>query len=416
LTHVPDKAARIVIVGAGHAGGRAAEALREAGHTGPLSLVGGELYPPYERPPLSKDMLSGAMPAERTYLRPWQWYANASIVLRTGSAAVEIDRSHRRVRLADGDTLSYDLLVLATGARARRLNVPGADGANVFTLRGIDDALAVKRRLAAGKRLAVIGAGFVGLEIAATARRCGMEVTVLETAAQPLARVVASEFGYFFADLHRREGVEIRTGVTVDAIDSDARGVRLYTSDGVTVTADAAVVGIGAVPNTELAEAAGLTVDDGIVVDQWGRSSDPRVRAIGDVSRHFNPFLNRHIRLESWHNAQSQAVTVARAMMGDAAPYAEVPWFWTDQYDVNVQIAGAPVRWDSVVARGEPFENGYMHIFMEQDVPVGAIAINNGREMRSLRKMIAQRDRVDRDALGDPARKLQDLAAGANKQ
>jgi NADPH-dependent 2,4-dienoyl-CoA reductase/sulfur reductase-like enzyme len=410
----PNKAVRIVIVGAGHAGGRAAEALRGAGHTGPLSLVGGELHPPYERPPLSKQMLSGAIAAEKTYLRPWEWYTNSAITLRTGSVAVEIDRLHQRVRLADGDALSYDLLVLATGARARRLNVPGIDGPNVFMLRGIDDALAVKRRLVAGGRLAVVGAGFIGLEIAATARRCGMEVTVIEAAAHPLARVVASEFGFFFADLHRREGVQIRTGVTVSSIDSDADGVRLYTSDGVTVTADAAVIGVGAVPNTELASAARLAVDDGIVVDEWGRSSDARILAVGDVSRHFNPFLGRHIRLESWHNAQSQAVAVARTMMGGAEPYAEVPWFWTDQYDVNVQIAGAPVRWDSVVARGVPYQPGYMHIFMADDVPVGAIAINNGRDMRWLRRMIARRDKVDREVLRDPGRKLQDLVARAS--
>lgn len=406
-----NKSMRIVIIGAGHAGGKTAEALRDAGHTGPLSLVGSELHPPYERPPLSKEMLSGAMAVEKTYLRPWEWYTDLAIALRTGSVAVEIDRSRQQVRMADGDTLSYDLLVLATGARARRLNVPGIDGPNIFMLRGIDDALALKRRLVGGGHLAVVGAGFIGLEIAATARRSGMEVTVIEAAAQPLARVVASEFGFFFADLHRREGVEIRTGVTVSSIDSDAGGVRLYTSDGVTVIADAAVIGIGAVPNTELAAAAGLAVEDGILVDQWGRSSDTRVLAVGDVSRHFNPFLGRHIRLESWHNAQCQAVAVARAMMGNTAPYDEVPWFWTDQYDVNVQIAGAPVQWDSVVSRGAPYQPGYVQVFMAEDVPVGAIAINNGREMRWLRQMIAKRDKVDREGLRDPGRRLQDLVA-----
>jgi NADPH-dependent 2,4-dienoyl-CoA reductase/sulfur reductase-like enzyme len=406
--------ARIVIVGAGHAGGKMAEALRDAGHVGPLSLVGGETHPPYERPPLSKEMLGGQVPAESTYLHPREWYADSSIALRTGTVAVEVDRHKQIVHLADGDALPYDLLVLATGARARRLNVPGVDGPNVFTLRGIDDALAVKSRLVAGRRLAVVGAGFIGLEIAATARRHGMEVIVIEAAMHPLARMVTSDIGYFFADLHRSEGVEMRTGVTVSSISGDASGVRLYTDDGVTTSADIAVIGVGAVPNTELATRANLEVDDGVVVDQWGRSSDPRIFAVGDVSRHFNPFLGRHVRLESWHNAQSQPIAVARAMMGGTDPYIEVPWFWTDQYDLNIQIAGSPIQWDSVVARGNPFSPGYVHVFLANDVPVGAIAINNGRDMRWLRQMIAKRDKVEPDALRDPRRKLQEFVAIAS--
>ncbi|SIT49292.1 Anthranilate 1,2-dioxygenase system ferredoxin--NAD(+) reductase component [Paraburkholderia piptadeniae] len=406
--------ARIVIVGAGHAGGKMAEALREAGHVGPLSLVGGESHPPYERPPLSKEMLGGESTVESTYLHPREWYASSSIALRTGSVAVELDRQQQMVHLANGDALPYDLMVMATGARARRLNVPGVDGPNIFTLRGIDDALAVRSRLVAGGRLAVVGAGFIGLEIAATARRHGMEVIVIEAALHPLARMVSSDIGYFFADLHRNEGVEVRTGVMVSSIDSDASGVRLYTDDGVTTTADIAVIGVGAVPNTELAARANLAVDDGIVVDQWGRSSDDRIFAVGDVSRHFSPFLGRHVRLESWQNAQNQPVAVARAMMGGTEPYSEVPWFWTDQYDLNIQLAGSPIQWDSVVARGNPYSPGYVHVFVADDVPVGAIAINNGRDMRFLRQMIARREKVDLEALRDPRRKLQEIAALAS--
>jgi len=404
-----NKDARIVIVGAGHAGSRMAEALREAGHAGPLSLVGGEMYPPYERPPLSKEMLGGQIAVESTYLHTRDWYDNASIALRTGSLAVEIDRHSRKVHLDDSDILPYDFLVLATGARPRRLNVPGADGPNIFMLRGIDDALAIRNRLVPGRRLAVIGAGFVGLEIAATARRAGMEVLVIESAMHPLARMVSSDVGYFFADLHRREGVEIRTGVTVSSISSDPSGVRLYTADGVSTQADTVVIGIGAVPNTELATSANLKVDDGILADQWGRSSDERIFAIGDVSRHFNPFLGRYVRLESWQNAQNQPVAVAKAMLGGTEPYAEVPWFWTDQYDLNIQIAGSPIKWDSVVTRGEPFSSGYVQAFLENGVLVGAITINNGRDMRRLRQMIANREKFRLDAFMASKRKSQVL-------
>ena len=400
----------IVIVGAGHAGGCAAAALRTAGFKGPVTLIGSERYLPYERPPLSKELLAGAIPHEKTFLRPAAFYEDAQIALRLGETVAAIDRQAQRLELEAGGNLAYDALLLTTGARARRLPLPGGDGPRVFYLRDIDDSLALRERLQEGTRLAVIGAGFIGLEVAATARKRGVEVTVLELAPLPLARVAAPEIGAFVAALHRRKGVDLQTGIKVTAIEDLGDGLRISAEGSEPILADYAAIGIGAQPNTELAQAAGIETRDGILVDAQGRSSDPGIFAAGDVTRHLNPLFGRQIRLEAWQNAQNQAIAVAKIMAGGQDPFSEVPWFWTDQYEVNLQMAGAPVRWDQVVWRGEPTEPGFTLFQLLEGKPVAAVTVNNARDMRFARMLIQRAQVVDASALADKAIKLQDLA------
>jgi NADPH-dependent 2,4-dienoyl-CoA reductase/sulfur reductase-like enzyme len=399
----------IVIVGAGHAGGRAAEALRAAGFAGPVTLLGEERHPPYERPPLSKELLEGAVPVEKAYLHPASWYEEARIALRLGARVAAIDRGAQRVRLEDGTSLPYAGLLLATGARPRRLPIPGGDGPRVHYLRVIEDSLALRAQLVPGRRLAVIGAGFIGLEVAAVARKRQCAVTVLELAPEPLGRVAAAPLGAYFGALHRRHGVDLLTGVAIEAIEAQGDGVTLVAKDGATFAADLVAVGIGAEPNTELAAAAGLAVDDGVVVDEWGRSSDERIFAAGDVTRHRNPLLGRHIRLEAWQNAQNQAIAVAKVMAGGREPFAEVPWFWSDQYDVNLQTAGVAEGWDRLLWRGAASDPAFTLFYMAGDRPVAAATVNNARDMRFARMLIARGAPVDAARLADKAVKLQEL-------
>jgi NADPH-dependent 2,4-dienoyl-CoA reductase/sulfur reductase-like enzyme len=404
---VSDK--HVVIVGAGHAGGRAAEALRAAGHTGRVTLVGTEKHPPYERPPLSKELLAGAIEHAKTYLNPGAFYTEKDIALRLGTTVGAIDRKNQRIELGNGETLPYDALLLTTGARARKLPLPGADGQRVFYLRDIDDSLALRAKLTEGVRIAVIGAGFIGLEVAATARKRGAQVTVLELAPQPLARVAAPELGDYLAKLHRAKGVDLRTGVKVTAIEDTGNELRIIVDGDDPVIADYAAIGIGAQPNVELAQTAGIETRDGIIVDQFGRSSDAAVFAAGDVTRHLNPLLGRHVRLEAWQNAQNQGIAVAKIIAGGEQAFSEVPWFWTDQYETNLQMAGAPDKWDRVVFRGEPTDPGFTLFQLLDGKVVAAVTVNNARDMRFGRSLIQSGKIVDPALLSDKTTKLQDL-------
>jgi NADPH-dependent 2,4-dienoyl-CoA reductase/sulfur reductase-like enzyme len=406
----PDSDHLIVILGAGHSGGRAAEALRTAGFQGSVTVVGDESHPPYERPPLSKELLAGTYAVERTYIKPREYYEQAGIALRLGSAAVAIDREAQRVRLADGATLPYDSLLLTMGARPRRLSMPRGGGESVYYLRDIDDCLKLRAVLAARRHLIVIGAGFIGLEAAAVARMRGCAVTIVEAAATPLARVAPPELGAFFAELHRGRGVALHLGAAVTAIEQRGDAAIVQLASGETLSGDAVLVGIGAVPNSELATAADLAVDDGILVDAHGRSSDPLIFAAGDVTRHFNPLLGRRIRLEAWQNAQNQAIAVAKVMAGGSEPYAELPWFWSDQYDVNLQTAGAPERWDEIVWRGRPEDGRFTLFYLDHGIPVGGATLNNARDMRFIKLLATRAKPVDPARLADPAVKLADLA------
>ena len=346
-----ETAARIVIVGAGQAGATLAETLRGEGHHGPITLVGAEPDAPYQRPPLSKKYLLGEMSAERLALKPAGFWADAGVELRTGTTAAAIDRAERLVRLSDGRTLPYDRLALCTGASPRRLPASlGGDLAGVHVIRTRADVDALKPAVLPGARLVVIGGGYIGLEAAAVAVALGLSVTLVEAGPRILGRVAAAETADFFRDLHTRHGVAVIEGCGVTALegrDGVLAAVRL--TDGRILPADLAIVGIGVRPEAGLAEAAGLGVENGIRVDAAGRTDDPAIFAVGDVASF--PWRGRRIRLESVQNAIDQARMTARAMLGEAVTYDPVPWFWSDQYDVKLQIAGLNVGHDRVITR-----------------------------------------------------------------
>ena len=399
-----------VIAGAGHAGGRAAEALRSADFDGRIVLIGEENYPPYERPPLSKELLRGDDGYERTFLNPAEFYAGKGIEHRPGTRVEGIEAEAHRLRLGDGETFDYDKLLLTTGGRVRRLTLPGAELDGVHYLRGIDDSLAIRKALAADASIVIIGGGFIGLEVAASARARGCAVSVIEMQDVLLGRVADPEIGRLLAEVHGAHGVEVLTGIGVERLDGDGRVRRVGCSNGRTLDADAVIVGIGIIPNAELAEEAGLEVDNGIVVDVFGRTSDPDIHAAGDVANHPNPILGHRVRLESWQNAQNQGISVARNMCGVGAPYAEVPWFWSDQFDINLQMAGAPESWDRLVWRGDPASNRFIVFYMAGDVVVAVNAFNLGREVRIARNLIERKTPVADADLADEGIKLRDLA------
>ena len=345
-----------VIVGASLAGAKAAETLREEGFGGPVVLIGEETERPYERPPLSKDYLLDKAERESIYVHPAGWYGEHDVELRLGTTVTAVDPAAHEVTLADGSRIGYAKLLLATGSSPRRLPVPGADLDGVHYLRRVADSDRIKETFAAASRVAVIGAGWIGLETTAAARAAGVEVTVLETAELPLLRVLGREAAEVFAGLHREHGVDLRFGVQVAEITGSggrADGVRL--ADGSHIPADAVIVGVGITPNSQLAEAAGLEVRNGVVTDAGLQSSDPDIYAAGDVANAYHPLLGRHIRVEHWANALNQPQTAARAMLGQDTAYDLVPYFYTDQYDLGMEYAGyvEPGGYDQVVFRGD---------------------------------------------------------------
>ena len=401
---------RYVVIGAGHAGGRAVEAMRMAGFDGEIVLVGEEPHLPYERPPLSKELLRAKQGYSFPHIRPQDYFAEQRIDLRLGTPAVGLDTAERAVHLADGATVSYDKLLLTTGGIVRRLSVPGADHAKVLYLRTLDDAAAIDAQLGEGRRVVVIGGGFIGLEVAASARHRGAAVTVVELADRLMNRGVPPVVSDHFLALHRRRGAEIRLATGVSSISGASDGVEVVTDAGDSLHADLVVVGVGIAPAVALAQSAGIHVNDGIVVDEFCRTSAPGVFAAGDVAYHFNPALGRHVRLEAWQCAQNMAIAAARIMCGGAEPYAEVPWMWSDQYDSNLQIAGVPANWDDLVIRGDPASGSFIGFVLDDGRIDGAVAVNQPRDMRLARRMISDRKSVTAAELQNESVSMRDLA------
>ncbi len=403
----------VVIVGAGHAGGSAAALLRQYGWKGPITLVGTEAVPPYQRPPLSKAWLKGEADHSSLALRPAAFYANSDIALRLDTTVAAVDRRAKTVRLGHGDIVPYDILILATGARARRIPLPGLDLANVLELRTHADADRLKAVLGPGKRLAVVGGGYIGLEAAASARILGAEATVIEREARLLARVASPPLSAFFQSRHEAHGVGFVLGAAVEALEGSngaVAGVRL--SDGRLIECDAALIGVGAVPNEELAEAAGLPCDGGIVVDLAARTSDPAIFAIGDCTRRPLPHYETMWRLESVPNALEQAKQAACAIVGRKPPPHEVPWFWSDQYDIRLQIAGLPLGADRTVVRGDIGTGSFAIFHLAPDDRIVAVeAVNAAPEFMGGRVMIGKRMCVAPERLQDAAVSMKDLAA-----
>jgi NADPH-dependent 2,4-dienoyl-CoA reductase/sulfur reductase-like enzyme len=372
-----------VIVGAGHAGGRAVKVLREAGFKGTVTLIGAEPHLPYERPPLSKEFLQVPGAGQSWILEP-DYVHQQDIQVRLGCSVVSIDRGRRVVTLDDASEVAYDRLLLATGASVRQLSIPGYPAADIHYLRTIDDAQALERRLAPERRVAIIGGGFIGLEVAASARARGCEVVVLEAADRLLPRLGSAEASEHVLRHHVRCGIDVRLGARLAG--SDGRRLRL--SDGGVLDTDLLVAGIGVSPNIELASRAQLTTDDGIVTDEYGRTSDPNIFAAGDVTRQWNPALGRRVRLESWQNANLQAEAAARSMMGLPPVRCEPPWVWSDQGSLNLQVAGAPAEIDRTIVRRDDVDDSTSIFQFLGERLVGGITLNRAKEMALIRRVL----------------------------
>lgn len=403
----------IVIAGAGHAGGSAAAFLRQYGWKGGITLVGEEPLLPYQRPPLSKARLKREATAESLALRPARFYTQFNIETRLGTRVTGIDRAARRVGLGDGTSLPYTRLILATGATPRRLGLPGEALSGVLALRSAADADALAAVLGPGRRLAIIGGGYIGLEVAASARALGADVVVIEREARVLARVAGTQLSAFLEAHHRAQGVEVLTGAAVEAIEGEAgaaRGVRL--KDGRLIGCDAVLVGIGAVPEDRLAVAAGLDCGGGITVDLAARTADPLIHAIGDCTRRPLPLYGREARLESVPNALEQARQAAADICGRPPPQPEVPWFWSDQYDLRLQMAGLAFDPAEAVLRGNADSGSFAVFHLAADHRVLAVeAVNAPADFMAGRILVAKRIQVAPAVLGDAAHPLKDLAA-----
>ena len=400
----------IVIVGAGQAAVQAIDTLRRRGFAGNLIVVGDEPWLPYQRPPLSKKYLAGALGRERLLLRPQQFYEQYSVEVRSGRRVEEISRREQRVCLDDGSSLAYDALLLATGGRPRPLEVPGANLEGVHTLRTLADADRIRCGLSAGTRLVIVGGGYVGLEIAATARELGLTVTVLEMAGRIMGRVTCPEVSAFYEAEHARHGVSIHRNVRVRALSaqSDERVRGVVTEDGGEYPADIVLIGVGVVPAVELAAAAGLSCDNGVVVDEYCRTSDQAIYAAGDCANHPSLHYGRRLRLESVDNAFEQGTSAALNLLGMTTAHDKVPWFWSDQYDLKLVIVGIGQGYDSVVLRGDPASRAFSACYLRDGELIALDSINMPKDQMAARKLIPGRARPDPQRLADPGIALKD--------
>jgi 3-phenylpropionate/trans-cinnamate dioxygenase ferredoxin reductase subunit len=401
----------VVVAGAGQAAAQLALSLRQAGFAGPITLVGAEAFPPYERPPLSKDYLAGKRDAARLFLRKPEFWAERQVEIRTGCRVVAVDRDRREVMLDDGTSLSYGWLVWATGGRPRRLSCPGHDLAGVHYIRTIADMDGLKADLLPGRRIAIIGGGYIGLETAAVLRQQGHAVTVLEMQDRLLARVTAPPVSDFFLDLHRRHGVDVRLSTAVTCLTGPAgrvKGVEL--AGGERLAADLVVVGVGIIPNVEPLAAAGLASPNGVTVDAFCHTQDPHILAIGDCALHPNPFAaGATIRLESVQNAVDQAKVAAGTIMGTPQPYAAMPWFWSDQYDEKLQTAGLCLGYDELLVRGDARQTPFSIAYLRAGRLIALDCLNNAKDFMQGRALVTAGTLPDREKLADPMIELKTL-------
>ncbi|HEY1842962.1 MAG TPA: FAD-dependent oxidoreductase [Mycobacterium sp.] len=402
-----------VIAGGGLAGAKAAEALREKGFDGKVVLFSDEQYLPYERPPLSKDFLAGKKSLSDFTVHDSDWYRDNNIDLRTGTEVLAVDRNAHTVALSDDTEVRYDKLLLATGSRARWLSIPGADATGVHHLRKFDDASNLNTALLEGSSLAVVGAGWIGLEVAANARARGIDVTVVETAKVPLSAAVGEEVGNVFAQLHRDHGVDLRLEAEVKEITTaDGKATGLKLGDGSTVTADRVLVAVGAKPNIELAEEAGLSTDHGgVLVDASLRTSDTDIYAVGDIAAAEHPLFDDRIRTEHWANALKQPAVAVAGMLGEPGEYSELPYFFTDQYDLGMEYAGYAPSYNQVVFRGDVDSREFVAFWLDADKHVLAgMNVNIWDVLDDIKSLIRKKTVVDPGKLADPQASLADIS------
>ena len=403
----------VVIVGGGQAGAQAVDTLRREGFTGRLVLISDENLLPYQRPPLSKKFLSGEMAADRLLFRHRGFYDEHGVELKLGVRATGIDAGARSVALSNGEEVRYDRLLLCIGAVPRRMSCPGSDLAGVNYLRNVEDAAAINAGLKPGARVVIVGGGYIGLEIAATARKMGCAVTVLEMADRVMNRVVASNVSEFFEHEHRTQGVKIICNTRVVRFEGTGRAERVVCADGSMHPADLLVVGVGAIANSQLAEDAGLKCDNGIVVDETCRTSDPAVFAAGDCTNYFSPRYQARVRLESVDNAFEQSKAAALNILERPTVYDRVPWFWSDQYDNKLLIVGLSHTHDQQLTRGDPASRSFSVCYLRGGELLAVEAINHSKDYMAARKLILERFRPDLDRLADPQLALKDAGGAA---
>ena len=407
-------ASRIVVIGGGQAGAQALQSLRQSGYAGALTLVGDEPALPYQRPPLSKAYMKGEMTEERLYFRPAPWYQDQNIEVILSTPAKSIDRANRTVELAHGGHLDYDALIIATGSRPRVLPIKGATLHGVHDLRDLSDVERIRPNMVAGRKMVIVGAGYIGLEAAAVARQMGLDVTVLEMAPRVLARVTSPVMSEFFETEHRAQGVQILTEARLDHLDgNDDKVTAAILADGTRIDADIVLVGIGILPNEELAKDAGIACNNGILVDRDARTSDPRVFAAGDCASRPLVHYGRSGRLESVHNAIEQGKLAAAAILGKPRPAEDCPWFWSDQYDLKLQIAGLSQDYDEIVVRGDPKDRKFAAFYLRNGTLIAVDAINSPPEFLASKKLIMSGAKLAPDMLGDTSISMKDIAAAA---
>ncbi|MTI42871.1 3-phenylpropionate/trans-cinnamate dioxygenase ferredoxin reductase subunit [Roseibium hamelinense] len=380
----------VVVIGAGQAGAQVVQSLRQGGHTGIIRLIGEEPHPPYQRPPLSKKFLSGEIGHENLWLRPPAFYSTQNIDLIPNTRVAAIDRDKQRLALENGDTLGYGKLVIATGTQARRISIPGHDLPGVVTLRGIGDVEHIRAQFETHANIVIIGGGYIGLEVAAVAKELGKSVTVVEAQDRPMKRVVSPVISSFYTDLHSKKGVAFRLETGVDAIEgtNSVEAVRLST--GESLPADLVLIAVGAVPNDHLAAEAGLETDSGIIVDGAGLTSDEAIYAAGDCTRFYSNRYRRSVRMESVQNAIDQSKAVAQAILGEDVDYDPLPWFWSDQYHVKLQIAGLSDGYDDTVLVGEPADDKFYVAYLKAGILVAVDSINAPRSHMMARRVIGE--------------------------
>ena len=398
---------RVVIIGGGHGAGQCAVSLRQKGWSGEIVIIAEEDYPPYQRPPLSKAYLAGELDASRLLFRPAEFYEKENIDLRLGLRAESVDRSQKLVRTSDGNSVVYSHLVFATGGRVRKLSAPGADLDGIGYVRSIDDIDRLKTKFREGAKMVVVGAGYIGLETAAVARKCGLDVTVLEMADRVLSRVTSPAVSAYFEKLHTEHGVDLRLGAGLAGFKGEGKVERAHLSSGEELECDIAVVGIGIIPNDDLAAVAGLSVNDGIVVDEYAQTSDPSIYAIGDCTRHPSEYFGGELRLESVHNALEQAKTAAMSICGQPVRYNQAPWFWSDQYDVKLQTVGICTgRYDREIVRGDQEAGKFSIFYMAGDRVVAVDSINAPADHMAARKLIEAGMSIADEVIEDAATPL----------
>ncbi len=399
----------IVIIGASLTGATAAITLRDEGFAGKIILIGAEPHPPYERPPLSKHYLKGEKSLKEILVRPAAHYTERNIETRFGVRARGVDPQAKVIELENGERIPYDQVLIATGVRNRKLPVPGVDLPGIYDLRAVADADVIRKECVAGRKAVLVGMGFIGSEVAATLRQLGVEVSVVEPLKLPLAHILGEDVGCVFESFHREQGVQMYFEELVTGFEGDGRVQRVITNRGRQLECDFVVVGVGVEPVTEVVAGTGVKLDNGIVVDEYCRTNIEGIYAAGDVANHYHPLIGRHIRVEHYQNAISQGQAAARNMLGQQQPYAEVHWFWSDQYEHNIQYAGFHGEWDQFVIRGNLAERNFIGFYLKDQRIGAAVAMNRGKDLRLTMPLIQAKIQVDMKDLADESVKLRSL-------